>query len=567
MAGAPSIKFPDGNLGIILSSSDERKQEDIYHPTNPMLVAVNVNGDPEMGTLVWDLNEQNEYDSERWARLQSIFRVIKEPFKAANSIAIQLGPAGQSDSGGGLFTDLGDGGNVQINEIAIGHGSYSQGGPFHVGHVNDKHRKGTDWDDNPINSLHIWHRFNLYKSKREDGPLRIETYQPPDKDLNKKIPVHFGWDDGAQDWAWWTTSVLYYPPTPTPVPFPGIPTEGPHPITVPHLTPFPVPTPTSPATNTDVATPSRATATPGGLNVETDTSFSGPDAIPGATPTITGNSRVSLPLGLAFGDSMIATPGYAMRAQNYAASQTDTGVFAPSDAGSKKGQTSNPVCGIGSCFGAQGGDITNASGQTSKTGGEGDPWVYTAVPKGQVRAGTPTSKFIGGTASGGLVIHPPEVDLRDVGDMTPDNVTLSTTYLLCAPNAYFGAGTPELVNGAIKDGYSWGVDTSTGDLIFRTHSNSGAPSNAIKFDVSGQDISWTSGTGFYASLSHDNTAARAYDFPNRTGTVIVVASPATYSITNVTTDRTYDADATTLAEIADVLGTLVSDLRAMGAVL
>lgn len=34
----------------------------------------------------------------------------------------------------------------------------------------------------------------------------------------------------------------------------------------------------------------------------------------------------------------------------------------------------------------------------------------------------------------------------------------------------------------------------------------------------------------------------------------------TGGITNLTVDRTYDADATTVAELADVLGTLIQDL-------
>jgi hypothetical protein len=35
-----------------------------------------------------------------------------------------------------------------------------------------------------------------------------------------------------------------------------------------------------------------------------------------------------------------------------------------------------------------------------------------------------------------------------------------------------------------------------------------------------------------------------------------------YTVTNVTTDRAYDANATTLDELADVVGTLIADLRA-----
>lgn len=43
-------------------------------------------------------------------------------------------------------------------------------------------------------------------------------------------------------------------------------------------------------------------------------------------------------------------------------------------------------------------------------------------------------------------------------------------------------------------------------------------------------------------------------------------SPAAdgYDATNVTDTRTFDADATTLAEIADVLGTLIEDLKHAG---
>jgi hypothetical protein len=43
-----------------------------------------------------------------------------------------------------------------------------------------------------------------------------------------------------------------------------------------------------------------------------------------------------------------------------------------------------------------------------------------------------------------------------------------------------------------------------------------------------------------------------------------VARPAAYTVTNVTADRAYDANATTLDELADVLGTLIADLQAYG---
>lgn len=44
----------------------------------------------------------------------------------------------------------------------------------------------------------------------------------------------------------------------------------------------------------------------------------------------------------------------------------------------------------------------------------------------------------------------------------------------------------------------------------------------------------------------------------------LAASSDNYTTTNVTVDRTLDADSTTLAEVADVLGTLITDLKDRG---
>ena len=44
------------------------------------------------------------------------------------------------------------------------------------------------------------------------------------------------------------------------------------------------------------------------------------------------------------------------------------------------------------------------------------------------------------------------------------------------------------------------------------------------------------------------------------------ASSSVYTMTNVTTDRTLDANSTTTAELADVLGTLITDLIYRGIV-
>lgn len=59
------------------------------------------------------------------------------------------------------------------------------------------------------------------------------------------------------------------------------------------------------------------------------------------------------------------------------------------------------------------------------------------------------------------------------------------------------------------------------------------------------------------ALNHDGSTVGFYG-------VTPVARSSTYTVTNGTTDRTYDADATTVNELADVVGTLIADLKATG---
>lgn len=48
--------------------------------------------------------------------------------------------------------------------------------------------------------------------------------------------------------------------------------------------------------------------------------------------------------------------------------------------------------------------------------------------------------------------------------------------------------------------------------------------------------------------------------------LLLATTTAWGTITNVTPDRAYDANATSLDELADVLGTLISDLQAKGVI-
>jgi hypothetical protein len=59
------------------------------------------------------------------------------------------------------------------------------------------------------------------------------------------------------------------------------------------------------------------------------------------------------------------------------------------------------------------------------------------------------------------------------------------------------------------------------------------------------------------ALNHDGSTVGFYG-------ATPVAQSAAYTPTNVTPDRAYDANSTTLDELADVLGTLIADLQAVG---
>lgn len=91
---------------------------------------------------------------------------------------------------------------------------------------------------------------------------------------------------------------------------------------------------------------------------------------------------------------------------------------------------------------------------------------------------------------------------------------------------------------------------STGDGLFKVIGNGEA---TVQFNLSGTNrtIQFQDGDGIVAFTTD----------------IEVTAVAQTYTPSNVTTDRTYDANATSLDEVADVLGTLIGDLQTSGIIL
>lgn len=76
------------------------------------------------------------------------------------------------------------------------------------------------------------------------------------------------------------------------------------------------------------------------------------------------------------------------------------------------------------------------------------------------------------------------------------------------------------------------------------------------------------GVGNVSSIYSDDVSASSELFAiNEAGELTqITGRTSAYTPTNVVTDRSYDADATTTEELADVLGTLIADLQARGIV-
>lgn len=109
--------------------------------------------------------------------------------------------------------------------------------------------------------------------------------------------------------------------------------------------------------------------------------------------------------------------------------------------------------------------------------------------------------------------------------------------------------------------------------IFQLHQRTSTDADRELVDL---DAAWVTATdatrkGRFIGRVWD-TAAREFMRGEASGSAAMigflgaaaVARTSAYTPTNVTTDRSYDANATTVDELADVLGTLIADLQAFG---
>lgn len=589
-------KIPKGASGISLVANWEDRQIDLWHHTDPRLVAANYAGDPDIGSAVMDLNKDNELDEDRYARLQSAFRVLKKPLGGKNALGFQLGPSGLGDTRGGFFVDRPEtpaGATVTGESKAIGMGSRYDRGPFDCGPCK-KHNAGKDADGNLVGPLHLRIETFFRQNDTKDGPLKISNWIQG-VDQSYPVDVHFDFD--GQNWNWYTTSDTTWcehppapePPYPPPPPWPPdppppddppgpapVPTPGPPPSPTPNPPPdCPCPTPTDspsepppppdPCPPCDGSAPSGSGGTGGGDLEDWQPEDTYPNGGWAGTETMGSTALVNdLNAGYITTAQAVGMGEMLAKPYNYESTQTDQRYNQyPNLNDAEKRNTEAPVTGVMAAFGAQGGDSETASVPTlpppppslppapaSPPGsppGPPPPDSPAPPPPPPTAPAVPTSpthvpatgdpfnrthergraRFAGGTGHGGWVILPPERDpaMYENDFDPPSNIDVSETHFVVGPGAAFGAGLPDFASGKVKHGFTWNWESSTGDLVFKSRfAGSSEGVEAVRFSRSEQTIKWRNRTDYTGEIRHNNTANRQWDFPDESGSVVVMGS-------------------------------------------
>lgn len=265
--------LPRGTMAIVLPGTEESTQADVMYRADPRLVAPNVSGPGEAGTLVVDLQPFGELCmggsvvpgvGGRHARLQSLIRVVAMPSGDAagggpttgpkdvvgsklsdlnikgNLLALQYGQAASDGHGsfGAVFgRAAGSGGTGSVTALdrididtpksvaefgkfeqsaTPGHGvglmaAIGGGGPIIIPGKDDKHNIGEDADGNPIGSAHISAGAMYYFDRAKDGPLHFEGQYPGEPDPLPGIgAVHLTFDGGKpHNWLGSTKNGLW----------------------------------------------------------------------------------------------------------------------------------------------------------------------------------------------------------------------------------------------------------------------------------------------------------------------------------------------------------------------
>ena len=527
---------PRKSYGVMLTTTEEFFQTDLFLPADPRLWAVNVAGDPDMGTRVFDLNSDFEPDKDRGAVLHSVLRVVKKPsgsvdWHGQNTLALQFVDSGCKDVRGGLYADVGQGGQAitpadagpgqAITEaggagLTFGTLSHADSGINTAGSgKNDKHNIGTDEDGNPINAGHFNMGGYLWASNEEDGPFQYDgpfIYQRGPKPF-RHVPglfftdVFFEFDatighefvggPRSGKFKWRSTAQLYYPEEKTPrTPFedtPSVPDEE---------------TPRTPFEDVQSVPAGKPREAEFLEEFERLRRFFPAERVIvdrdclGAEPSLFKRRTALTSLNDFASPSLLGRPQF-LHSEVFCDFRGKTARHDGIEESVAHHDAFTPIVGRLEWLGSQ------------SDGG----YNYT-------QENDEESRYVGGTAPGSLWMLPPEVDMADDDtNFQPDDVTLSTVCLaVLRTNCYFASGVPRLEDGGCDSGYRWQAD-AVPDLVFERIDSSGVATRAVRFDSTGGlgvfDATFKFWGTFVATgaLSDDRT----YTLPDADGTLMLTA--------------------------------------------
>lgn len=481
--------LPRGYGTLTVAATDEDRQSEMVLPVDPRLVAPHRAGPSTLGTPVADVMFDSHLDPTHHAPLQTALRVVRRPTgslgalktngrlrEPRNSLALVIGPTGLGDSFGGLLHDGAVLGTVDV----------AMGGPYTTGGIRCAHYLGRDGDGTPIKRGHLVTSALFFDTPAEDGPILFEHYYPEYAvDLTWPVKCHLAWRGSSRKWEIWTTAEIYTPNPRDRVPSDTPPDDPRTPVTPSPNGPGDDPT-GQPIPGWD--TPTKRGRTPADWLPPGQGPWPGDEAPdPGGIrrgPGSTRNHEVGIEQPSAFGGAMtreLMLPSLTFRPQDMSRGATDFRYSTRPRIDERQvlDETVPTTLRLES-WGAQYG---SASAPTIT---DGHGWRYTKRP-GQ-------SRSPGGSASGGLILLPSEVDMSHIGyDFAPPGVTTSSVFFIAGPGAGIGVGLPDLSSGGVRSGVAMSRNGS--DLRFTRYGSDGSAGNTVDL-LSIAEVKTISGADF-----------------------------------------------------------------------
>lgn len=187
-------------------------------------------------------------------------------------------------------------------------------------------------------------------------------------------------------------------------------------------------------------------------------------------------------------------------------------------------------------------------------GGTAAQFYHLTLAQSQIITGTKTANFVyAGPTAGAAAV--PAFRALVAADLPAATGTVTSVASNFAGGLISVAGSPITTSGTL----AFTVAGTSGGVPYF----SGATTWASSAALAQNGIVYGGGAGAAPNTSAALTSGKM-PIATANGRLIDLTASAAYTPTNVVADRSYDANATTIDELADVLGTVIADLQVKG---